>query len=307
MYYQSISNTTISAALLDSSTCKQLEYSVYMTKSTYKLYSLFRYGFHKVNKSPRGHRTLAENQIWEFSHSKFLRDRPDLLDDIKRKTMESDTVRRETDLHAHMAMMQVSQSDMLQQINHLYDSFSQIIKELHETKQKQEHHNKLVKNVLSYITQQNGGQLPHELGSEFKKLDVNKAAPSIFVTTHQDHFSHHHTQQQPLVPTQSRPNNSLLPSITFSSTLPPSPNPTNLASSSTTTASSASLDNKNGYYQPNTSQSPSQVLAAAQAVAASVAVSLPDIMNSPTPTHQTSNNRNHHFSFNNSSRHTMNG
>ncbi|KAL7308923.1 hypothetical protein PS15m_011061 [Mucor circinelloides] len=265
------------------------------------------YGFHKVNKSPRGHRTLAENQIWEFSHSKFLRDRPDLLDDIKRKTMESDTVRRETDLHAHMAMMQVSQSDMLQQINHLYDSFSQIIKELHETKQKQEHHNKLVKNVLSYITQQNGGQLPHELGSEFKKLDVNKAAPSIFVTTHQDHFSHHHTQQQPLVPTQSRPNNSLLPSITFSSTLPPSPNPTNLASSSTTTASSASLDNKNGYYQPNTSQSPSQVLAAAQAVAASVAVSLPDIMNSPTPTHQTSNNRNHHFSFNNSSRHTMNG
>ncbi|KAF1807059.1 HSF-type DNA-binding-domain-containing protein, partial [Mucor lusitanicus] len=114
------------------------------------------YGFHKVNKSPRGHRTLAENQIWEFSHSKFLRDRPDLLDDIKRKTMESDTVRRETDLHAHMAMMQVSQSDMLQQINHLYDSFSQIVKELHETKQKQEHHNKMVKNVLSYITQQNG-------------------------------------------------------------------------------------------------------------------------------------------------------
>ncbi|KAK4517814.1 uncharacterized protein ATC70_001160 [Mucor velutinosus] len=266
------------------------------------------YGFHKVNKSPRGHRTLAENQIWEFSHSKFLRDRPDLLDDIKRKTMESDTVRRETDLHAHMAMMQVSQSDMLQQINHLYDSFSQIVKELHETKQKQEHHNTLVKDVLSYITQQNGGQLPHELGSEFKKLEVNKAAPSIFVTTHQDHFSHH-TQQQPLVPTQNRPNNSLLPSITFSSTLPPSPNPINLASSSsTTTASSTSLDNKNGYYQSNTSQSPSQVLAAAQAVAASVTVTLPDIMNSPTPTHQTSNNRNHHhFSFNNSSHHTMNG
>ncbi|OAD01031.1 heat shock factor-type transcription factor, partial [Mucor lusitanicus CBS 277.49] len=43
------------------------------------------YGFHKVNKSPRGHRTLAENQIWEFSHPKFLRNRPDLLDEIKRK------------------------------------------------------------------------------------------------------------------------------------------------------------------------------------------------------------------------------
>ncbi|KAI7899545.1 HSF-type DNA-binding-domain-containing protein, partial [Cokeromyces recurvatus] len=40
------------------------------------------YGFHKINKSPR---ILAENQIWEFSHSKFIRDRIDLLDEIKRK------------------------------------------------------------------------------------------------------------------------------------------------------------------------------------------------------------------------------
>ncbi|KAI8097862.1 HSF-type DNA-binding-domain-containing protein [Gilbertella persicaria] len=117
------------------------------------------YGFHKVNKSPRGHRTLAENQIWEFSHTKFLRDRPDLLDEIKRKTMESDTVRRETDLQAHIAMLQVSQTDMLQQINHLYDNFSQVFKELHETKQKQEQQQKLVKHAMEYIAQQNGGNL----------------------------------------------------------------------------------------------------------------------------------------------------
>ncbi|KAI7829965.1 HSF-type DNA-binding-domain-containing protein, partial [Kickxella alabastrina] len=52
------------------------------------------YGFHKVNKSPRGHRTMAENQIWEFSHPKFIRDRPDLLEQIKRKTMESESLRR---------------------------------------------------------------------------------------------------------------------------------------------------------------------------------------------------------------------
>ncbi|KAI8993423.1 HSF-type DNA-binding-domain-containing protein [Pilobolus umbonatus] len=116
------------------------------------------YGFHKVNKSPRGHRTLAENQIWEFSHQKFLRDQPDLLDDIKRKAMENDNTRREAgDLHAHLAMMQVSQSDMLQQLNHLYDSFNQIIKELEETKQKQESCNKLVKTMMDYLTQQNGG------------------------------------------------------------------------------------------------------------------------------------------------------
>jgi heat shock transcription factor 4 len=117
-----------------------------------------RYGFHKVNKSPRGHRTLAENQIWEFSHSNFLRDRPDLLDDIKRKTMESDTVRRETgDLHAHMAMMQVSQSDMLQQLNQLFENFNQIAKELEYTKQKQESHQKFMKDIMQYIIEQNGG------------------------------------------------------------------------------------------------------------------------------------------------------
>lgn len=78
--------------------------------------------------------------------------------------MESDTVRRETDLHTHIAMMQVSQSDMLQQINHLYDNFGQIVKELHETKQKQESHLKLVKNVVRYISQQNGGK--HVYGYE---------------------------------------------------------------------------------------------------------------------------------------------
>lgn len=101
---------------------------------------------------------MAENQIWEFSSTNFLRDRPDLLVDIKRKTMESDTVRRETgDLHAHMAMMQVSQSDMLQQINHLYDTFSQIVQELHEAKQKQESHSNMIKSVVNYISQQNGG------------------------------------------------------------------------------------------------------------------------------------------------------
>lgn len=206
-----------------------------------------RYGFHKVNKSPRGHRTLAENQIWEFSHSKFLRDRPDLLDDIKRKTMESDTVRRETgDLQAHMAMIQVSQSDMLQQINHLYDTFSQIVKELHDTKQKQESHVVLVKNIMQYIIQQNEGQVPHDLDIEYKKLDLDSAEnpPSIFVTTHdQQRFYDNH----PLVPSHrpQRNLNNLMPSPTFR----PSPSPTLFLSSS---------DDDNHSYYSSTSNSPSR-------------------------------------------------
>ncbi|RUS12713.1 HSF-type DNA-binding-domain-containing protein, partial [Endogone sp. FLAS-F59071] len=117
------------------------------------------YGFHKVNKSPRGHRTLAENQIWEFSHPKFLRGRPDLLDDIKRKAMESETLRRETgDLHAHMAMMQVAQSDMMQQIAHLQENFNEVVRELAETKRKQGVQQQMMKNMMEFMSNQQGAQ-----------------------------------------------------------------------------------------------------------------------------------------------------
>ncbi|KAJ4000345.1 HSF-type DNA-binding-domain-containing protein [Lentinula boryana] len=48
------------------------------------------YGFHKINRTPRAQRTSSDAQAidtWEFSHHKFLRGRPDLLDEIKRKAL----------------------------------------------------------------------------------------------------------------------------------------------------------------------------------------------------------------------------
>ncbi|KAG6909803.1 hypothetical protein DXG01_015296 [Tephrocybe rancida] len=48
------------------------------------------YGFHKINRTPRAQRTSTDAQTWEFSHHKFLRGRPDLLDEIKRKALEPD-------------------------------------------------------------------------------------------------------------------------------------------------------------------------------------------------------------------------
>ncbi|KAG0168593.1 hypothetical protein DFQ28_000609 [Apophysomyces sp. BC1034] len=117
------------------------------------------YGFHKVNKSPRGHRTLAENQIWEFSHPKFLRNRPELLDDIKRKAMESDNTRRETgDLQAHMSMLQASQSEMMQQIGSLFENFNQLVKELADTKRRQAQQQQMMQTMMQYISRQNGGK-----------------------------------------------------------------------------------------------------------------------------------------------------
>ncbi|KAI8340007.1 HSF-type DNA-binding-domain-containing protein [Chlamydoabsidia padenii] len=150
------------------------------------------YGFHKVNKSPRGHRTMAENQIWEFSHTKFLRGRPDLLDEIKRKAMETtDNQQRQVngDLQAHMNLIQSSQSDMMQQLTSLFENFNHVVKELGDTKRKQESQDILLRNMMQYICQQNNGQVPTELNLESMKNE--KETPSIFVTSHQPPYHHH--------------------------------------------------------------------------------------------------------------------
>ncbi|KAL5536721.1 hypothetical protein ACEPAF_544 [Sanghuangporus sanghuang] len=73
------------------------------------------YGFHKINRTPRGGRTSsgsgqisgsgsADQQVWEFSHHKFLRGRPDLLDEIKRKALDPDpTVKQRVELPGELA------------------------------------------------------------------------------------------------------------------------------------------------------------------------------------------------------------
>ncbi|KAI8382369.1 HSF-type DNA-binding-domain-containing protein [Blakeslea trispora] len=152
------------------------------------------YGFHKVNKSPRGHRTSAENQIWEFSHSKFVKDRPDWLDDIKRKSIESDNSsthrsHHQNDISSHMAMMQVSQSEMVQRLMQLQESFSQVVHELAETKLRQQKQQHMLKNLLDFLSK-NGAQF--QVSPEFnmngfdhhQQSHPNERPPSIFVTSH---------------------------------------------------------------------------------------------------------------------------
>jgi hypothetical protein len=68
-----------------------------------------------VNKTPRGYKIAAENQVWEFSHTKFIRHRPDLLDEIKRRQGDVDYV-REGDLSTHLNLMQVQQNDIMKQV-----------------------------------------------------------------------------------------------------------------------------------------------------------------------------------------------
>lgn len=86
-----------------------------------------------------------------------MRNRPDLLDEIKRKALESDSGRRDTsDMSSHMAMMQMSQTDMMQQISHLQDNLSQVMNELSETKQRQQAQQQMIKDMMEFMSKQYG-------------------------------------------------------------------------------------------------------------------------------------------------------
>ncbi|KAJ2080297.1 hypothetical protein H4R24_003172 [Coemansia sp. RSA 988] len=143
------------------------------------------YGFHKVNKSPRGHRTMAENQIWEFSHPKFIRDRPDLLDQIKRKTMESESLRREAgDMHANFVMLQVSHTDLVKRVHHLQENLSEVIRELVETRKKQATQENIIRQLLQALKQNNASiSIPPELDIE-SAIASQSTRPSIFISDH---------------------------------------------------------------------------------------------------------------------------
>jgi heat shock transcription factor 4 len=162
------------------------------------------YGFHKVNKSPRGNRTKAENQIWEFSHPKFLRGRPDLLDEIKRRPIENESARRETsDLHAHVALMQVAQTDMAQQITHLQDNFNEVMRELNEAKKKQALYSDVIKKLVDYVQMHHPGPELHNtlhLNTLIGSIVQEAERPAIFVTDADatiDHRSYHPVQAIP--------------------------------------------------------------------------------------------------------------
>ncbi|KAJ3412073.1 hypothetical protein HDV05_001297 [Chytridiales sp. JEL 0842] len=133
------------------------------------------YGFHKINKSPRGSRTLAENQVWEFSHPKFLRDRPDLLDDIKRKSMESENLRRETgDIQAQFHAMQLQQGEMMQQIATLHQNLTIVMRELAESQRKQTIQQQMMKNMMDFMKQN------HQKNGNFD--DYEKASKEASIT-----------------------------------------------------------------------------------------------------------------------------
>ncbi|GBB99487.1 hypothetical protein RclHR1_03540006 [Rhizophagus clarus] len=199
------------------------------------------YGFHKVNKSPRGHRTLAENQIWEFSHPKFLRGRPDLLDDIKRKAMESETLRRETgDLHAHLAMMQVAQNELIQQIRQLQENFAEVMRDLADTKRKQTLQQNWMKGMWEFMQNQGSTTtLPFELNFDNFEIKPEPERPPIYITSPENNHTNMSfllnqlSTQQGVHPMPQRPStpltvNTNIPSQSSSQNSPHGQSPLNI-------------------------------------------------------------------------------
>ncbi|KAF9512664.1 hypothetical protein BS47DRAFT_1284127, partial [Hydnum rufescens UP504] len=102
------------------------------------------YGFHKINRTPRAQRTSSDNQVWEFSHQKFLRGRPDLLDEIKRKALDADpTVRQRVDLPSEVAL----------QLSRMANDHHQVVKALYSERAKVERLTNIVKTMYDTIQQ----------------------------------------------------------------------------------------------------------------------------------------------------------
>ncbi|CEP15018.1 hypothetical protein [Parasitella parasitica] len=155
------------------------------------------YGFHKINKSPRGQRGNNENEIWEFSHPKFQHGRPNILKEIKRKAMDSELLRRETgDIHASFATLQMSQADLLQQFHALQDNFSNLLKGFEETKQLQLQQQTIISKLAERqgLNQSDVLQMPNDFGSPTTQSET--ASPlSVFVTSPR---TDHHNVYNPM-------------------------------------------------------------------------------------------------------------
>ncbi|KAJ3023151.1 hypothetical protein HKX48_004092 [Thoreauomyces humboldtii] len=112
------------------------------------------YGFSKLNKSPRGARTASENQVWEFSHPKFARDRPQLLDDIKRKSVETEAYKRDaSDLHGQIQLMHLNQIDMMAQLQRVEDSYMELHRDFVESQRKQVMLQQAMRNMMEFVKQ----------------------------------------------------------------------------------------------------------------------------------------------------------
>lgn len=135
------------------------------------------YGFHKINRTPRAQRTSTDAQTWEFSHHKFLRGRPDLLDEIKRKALEPDpAVRQRVELPAEVA----------HQLGRMSDEYQSVVRELQAERAKVDRLTGVVKALFDVVSANFPGQLSYQFPG-----DLLDSHPPIYVTSPTDSHSGH--------------------------------------------------------------------------------------------------------------------
>ncbi|KAF6753550.1 HSF-type DNA-binding-domain-containing protein [Ephemerocybe angulata] len=128
------------------------------------------YGFHKINRTPRAQRTSTDAQTWEFSHHKFLRGRPDLLDEIKRKALEPDpAIKHRVELPGEVAA----------QLSAMRDENRKMQDQLTNERQRVE---KLV-NVVGRLWDVVGKSFPGAVGQFPTDLLDQSENPNIYITS----------------------------------------------------------------------------------------------------------------------------
>ncbi|CAM0140588.1 hypothetical protein VKS41_006608 [Umbelopsis sp. WA50703] len=153
------------------------------------------YGFHKINKTPRGQRGVAENQIWEFSHPKFLRGRTDLLDEIKRKAMDSEMLRREAgDMYGQISVLQVAQADIFQQLTQIQMHMTEMRKDLDDSRTRQDQQNQVIKELLMSLTEQ-GFRVKNNVNEMLDAISVSQDNPTVYVTAAAENIPQYMNQQ----------------------------------------------------------------------------------------------------------------
>ncbi|KAI7887401.1 winged helix DNA-binding domain-containing protein [Lichtheimia hyalospora FSU 10163] len=202
------------------------------------------YGFHKINKSPRGQRG-NENEIWEFSHPQFQQQRPDLLKEIRRKAMDSEVLRRETgDMHMFFSMLQVSQADLQRQFQALQTSFSNLLQGFEETRKMQMQQQFLLKQladrqgvsvddlvpgmasttpdvfITAPVASSNSGSSQLQTGYNNSNPQPNKDD----LWNEPDHWEHHQPSYGQS-PTNNTTSPDMILSMAANTPLPPSPSP----------------------------------------------------------------------------------
>ncbi|KAG1217411.1 hypothetical protein G6F68_021744 [Rhizopus microsporus] len=71
----------------------------------------------------------------------------------------TDVSKRENNpIQSDMALMQASQSDLIQQVKNLQENFSHVMNEMQVMKQKQEQQAEIIKILSNYIQQNEGSQ-----------------------------------------------------------------------------------------------------------------------------------------------------